>query len=107
MITSIVGLASCLQIEMTGEFKRIGILYPGYAAEGDFGLLDERFAGTAAFEVVHTSIREDTHSEDSLLDMGRPERLLEGARRLPAGIAAVVGGGTSGIFLFGWDGAEA
>src|SRR5918996_1440605 len=76
MITSIVGLASCLQIEMTGEFKRIGILYPGYAAEGDFGLLDERFAGTAAFEVAHTTIREDTHSEDSLLDMGSPERLL-------------------------------
>jgi maleate cis-trans isomerase len=96
-----------LQIEMTGEFKRIGILYPGYAAEGDFGLLDRRFAGTAAFEVVHTSIREDTHSEDSLLDMGRPERLLDGARRLPADIAAVVWACTSGSFIYGWEGAKA
>src|ERR671919_2205813 len=102
MITSIVGLASCLQIEMTGEFKRIGILYPGYAAEGDFGLLDERFAETAAFEVVHTSIREDTHSEDSLLDMGRHDRLLEGARRLAPGVAAVGWAGPSGSFLFRW-----
>ena len=107
MITSIVGLASCLQIEMTGEFKRIGILYPGYAAEGDFGLLDERLAGTAAFEVVHTSIREDTHSEDSLLDMGRADRLLEGARRLAPGVAAVVWACTSGSFIYGWEGAKA
>jgi maleate cis-trans isomerase len=96
-----------LQSEMTGKFKRIGILYPGYAAEGDFGLLEQRFAGTAAFEVVHTAIREDTHSEDSLLDMGRPERLLEGARRLPPGIAAVVWACTSGSFIYGWEGAKA
>ena len=96
-----------LRIDMTGEFKRIGILYPGYAAEGDFGLLEQRFAGTAAFEVVHTKIREDTHSEDSLLDMGRPERLLEGARRLPPGIAAVVWACTSGSFIYGWEGAKA
>ena len=95
------------QIEMTSGFKRIGILYPGYAAEGDFGLLDERFAATAAFEVVHTTIREDTHSEDSLLDMGSAERLLEGARRLPPGIAAVVWACTSGSFIYGWEGAKA
>jgi maleate cis-trans isomerase len=96
-----------LQIEMTSEFTRIGILYPGYAAEGDFGLLDQRFAGSAAFEVVHTNIREDTHSEDSLLDMGSAERLLEGARRLSPGIAAVVWACTSGSFIYGWEGAKA
>jgi maleate cis-trans isomerase len=96
-----------LQIEMTSEFKRVGILYPGYAAEGDFELLNRRFAGTGAFEVVHTSIREDTHSEDSLLDMGSRERLFEGASRLPAGISAVVWACTSASFIYGWDGAKA
>src|SRR5918996_1020199 len=91
-----------LQIEMTGELKRIGILYPGHAAEGDFDALDRHLAGSAVFEVVHTSIREDTHSEDSLLDMGRHDRLLEGARRLAPGVAAVVWGCTSGSFIYGW-----
>ena len=107
MITSFAGLASYTQIAMATEFKRVGILYPGYAAEGDFELLNRRFAGAAAFDVVHTSIREDTHSEDSLLDMGSRERLFEGASRLPAGISAVVWACTSGSFIYGWDGARA
>jgi maleate cis-trans isomerase len=96
-----------LHIEMTGDLTRIGILYPGYAAEGDFELLGQRFAGAARFDVVHTTIREDTHSEDSLLDMGSSERLLEGAHRLPPGIAAVVWACTSGSFIYGWEGAKA
>jgi maleate cis-trans isomerase len=107
MITSFAGLASCTQMAMATESKRIGILYPGHAAEGDFELLNRRFAGAAAFEVVHTSIREDTHSEESLLDMGSRERLFEGASRLPAGIAAVVWACTSGSFIYGWEGAKA
>src|SRR5919106_672221 len=45
---------------MASDLKRVGILYPGYAAEGDFELLNRRLAGAAAFDVVHTSIREDT-----------------------------------------------
>jgi maleate cis-trans isomerase len=96
-----------LHTEMTSDLTRIGILYPGYAAEGDFELLNRRLAGAAAFDVVHTTIREDTHSEDSLLDMGSSERLLEGARRLPSGIAAAVWACTSGSFIYGWDGAKA
>jgi maleate cis-trans isomerase len=107
MITSLAGLASCDQIAMASEFKRVGILYPGYAAEGDFELLNRGLAGAAAFDVVHTSIREDTHSEDSLLDMGSRERLFEGASRLPAGISAVVWACTSGSFIYGWEGAKA
>jgi maleate cis-trans isomerase len=107
MITSTRGLASCTQIAMASELNRVGILYPGYAAEGDFELLNRRLAGAAAFDVVHTSIREDTHSEDSLLDMGSPQRLMEGARRLPPGVGAAVWACTSGSFIYGWDGARA
>ena len=106
MITSIVALASCTQIEMTSELMRIGILYPGYAAEADFELLDERLAGVARFDVVHTSIGEDAHREDALLDMGSHERLIEGARRLPHGVSAVVWACTSGSFIYGWEGAQ-
>jgi maleate cis-trans isomerase len=96
-----------LHIEMASDFTTIGILYPGYAAEGDFELLNRRLAGAAAFEVVHTTLREDTHSAASLLDMGSSERLLEGAGRLPSGIAAVVWACTSGSFVYGWEGAKA
>jgi maleate cis-trans isomerase len=91
---------------MTSELKRIGILYPGYAAEADFELLTERCAGTARFDVVHTSIGEDAHREDALLDMGSHERLREGARRLPPEVSAVVWACTSGSFIYGWDGAQ-
>jgi maleate cis-trans isomerase len=92
---------------MADETKRIGILYPGHAAEGDFDLLNERYAATAEFEVVHTSIGEDAHREDALLDMGSRERLLEGAGRLSAGVSAVVWACTSGSFIYGWEGAQA
>lgn len=93
---------------MTSEPKRIGILYPGYAAEDDFDVLSARLAGTAVFEVVHTDVEEDAHREDALLDMGSRERLLDGARRLPPdGVAAIVWACTSGSFIYGWDGAQA
>jgi maleate cis-trans isomerase len=91
---------------MTSELKRIGILYPGYAAEDDYQLLSERCAGAARFEVAHTSIGEDAHREDALLEMGSSGRLLEGARRLPSGISAVVWACTSGSFIYGWEGAQ-
>ena len=87
---------------------RIGILYPGFAAEDDFELLNERLAGSAGFDVVHTSIGEDAHREDALLDMGSPERLLEAARRIPRdGVSAIVWACTSGSFIYGWEGAHA
>ena len=87
---------------------QIGILYPGFAAEDDFELLNERLAGAAGFQVVHTSIGEDAHREDALLDMGSAQRLLEGARRLPRdSVSAIVWACTSGSFIYGWDGAHA
>jgi maleate cis-trans isomerase len=86
---------------------RIGILYPGFAAEDDFELLNEQLAGTAGFDVVHTSIGEDAHREDALLDMGSPERLLEAARRIPRdSVSAIVWACTSGSFIYGWEGAH-
>ena len=87
---------------------QIGILYPGFAAEDDFELLNERLAGAAGFQVVHTSIGEDAHREDALLDMGSPQRLLEAARRFPRdSVSAIVWACTSGSFIYGWDGAHA
>jgi maleate cis-trans isomerase len=86
----------------------IGILYPGFAAEDDFELLNERLAGAAGFDVVHTSIGEDAHREDALLDMGSPQRLLEAASRFPHdSVSAIVWACTSGSFIYGWDGAHA
>jgi maleate cis-trans isomerase len=92
---------------LASDRRRIGILYPGYAAEDDFERLNERLAGTAVFDVEHTSIGEDAHREDALLDMGSRERLLEGARRLaPRGVSALVWACTSGSFIYGWEGAR-
>jgi len=91
---------------MKPDVEHIGILYPGYAAEDDFDLLNQRLA-VAAFEVVHTSIGEDAHREDALLDMGSSARLLDGGRRLaPRGVSAVVWACTSGSFIYGWEGAQ-
>lgn len=91
----------------TTDLQRIGILYPGHAAEDDFAVLNERLGGGAVFDVVHTSIGEDAHREDALLEMGSSERLLEGARRLaPLGTSAVVWACTSGSFIYGWEGAQ-
>jgi maleate cis-trans isomerase len=85
----------------------VGILYPGHAAEDDFERLNERLAGAAVFDVEHTSIGEDAHREDALLDMGSSERLLEGARALaPRGVSALVWACTSGSFIYGWEGAR-
>ena len=92
---------------MAAEPTRIGVLYPGHAAEDDYATLNERLGDRVAFEVVHTAIGEDAHREDALLDMGSRERLLEGARELaPRGVAAVLWACTSGSFIYGWAGAR-
>ncbi|MGF1473598.1 MAG: hypothetical protein ACFB50_17895 [Rubrobacteraceae bacterium] len=86
---------------------RLGFLYPGYAAEDDFPRLAAKVAPPVEAEVVHTSIGEDAHRADALLDMGSVPRLLEGAARLAGRSAAsVVWSSTSASFVFGWDGAK-
>jgi maleate cis-trans isomerase len=96
---------------MTGTAARstttVGVLYPGYSAEDDYPLLEERLEG-AAFRVQHTDIGEDAHRVDALLEMGSAARLADGAQALrEAGVDSVLWGCTSGSFVFGWEGAHA
>jgi maleate cis-trans isomerase len=85
----------------------VGILYPGYSAEGDYPILEARLGGGAQFTVAHTTMVEDAHRLDALLDWGRADRLAAGARALAAHApASVMWACTSGSFAFGWDGAQ-
>lgn len=85
----------------------LGFLYPGYAAEDDLPYLTASLVPTATAEVVHTSVGEDAHRVDALLDLGSSVRLAHGAAELAGrGVAAVVWACTSGSFVFGWDGAR-
>ncbi len=83
----------------------VGILYPGHSAEDDYPVLQTRL-GTP-FAVAHTTMVEDAHRLDALLDWGRADRLAAGAVALaPSGPASIVWACTSGSFAFGWDGAQ-
>jgi len=85
----------------------VGVLYPGYAAEDDYPLAEKLLGPDVALPVVHTSVGEDAHRVDALLDLGGADRLAEGAQRLrPLGVDAVVWACTSGSFVFGWEGAR-
>lgn len=84
---------------------RLGFLYPGYAAEDDYPLMASRLEPSPHVQVVHTSVGEDAHRVDALLDLGGPDRLAEGAARLDAP-DVVIWACTSGSFVFGLDGAR-
>jgi maleate cis-trans isomerase len=85
----------------------LGFLYPGHAAEDDLPYLTSSLAPSAIAEVVHTSVGEDAHRVDALLDLGSGARLADGAAQLAGrGVAAVIWACTSGSFVFGWDGAR-
>ncbi|MGH8869734.1 MAG: maleate cis-trans isomerase family protein [Actinomycetes bacterium] len=93
---------------MTGRTTAVGFLYPGYAAEDDYPRAERMLGGGVALPLVHTSVGEDAHRVDALLDLGGTDRLAEGAEGLRThGVAAVVWACTSGSFVFGWDGARA
>lgn len=93
---------------------RIGLLYPGHSAEDDYPALQARLAGDPSFPdtlelpLVHTSVGEDAHRVDALLDLGGEDRLADGARVLVTNHApdSVMWACTSGSFVFGWDGAH-
>jgi maleate cis-trans isomerase len=88
---------------------RLGMLYPGHAAEDDLPWLVRSLFpdGSAVADVVHTSLDEDAHDVDVLLDLGSPRRLHEGADVLRAhGAHVAVWACTSGSFVFGWEGAQ-
>lgn len=84
---------------------RLGFLYPGYAAEDDYPYMAARVHPPVEATVIHTSVGEDAHRVDVLLDLGRPERLAEGAEQLRGHVDAVMWACTSGSFVFGLDGA--
>ncbi|QDO89326.1 maleate cis-trans isomerase [Ornithinimicrobium ciconiae] len=86
----------------------IGLLYPGHSAEDDFPALEARIGGDLQLPLVHTSVGEDAHRVDALLDLGGPERLAEGARVLLAEHSpdVIMWACTSGSFVFGWEGAH-
>jgi maleate cis-trans isomerase len=89
----------------------VGLLYPGYGAEDDFPALERRLTAAGAdlsLPLVHTSVGEDAHRVDALLDLGGHDRLVEGARTLQAThrLDSLIWACTSGSFVFGWDGAH-
>lgn len=85
----------------------VGLLYPGHGAEDDFPALEEKLAGDLRLPLVHTSVGEDAHRVDALLDLGSAQRLTEGARALEQhGPDSVMWACTSGSFVFGWEGAR-
>lgn len=85
----------------------VGLLYPGYGAEDDFPALESSHADTLRLPLVHTSVGEDAHRVDALLDLGSASRLAEGAQSLkPYAPDAVMWACTSGSFVFGWEGAR-
>ena len=80
----------------------VGLLYPGHSAEDDFPALEARIDGAVRLPVVITSVDEDAHEVDALLDLGSDERLAEGAARLADEKPdAVMWACTSGSFVFG------
>jgi maleate cis-trans isomerase len=86
----------------------VGFLYPGYAAEDDYVVIERVLGASFALPVAHTSVGEDAHRVDALLDLGAPDRLAAGAEQLRRfSVDAVVWACTSGSFVFGWDGARA
>lgn len=85
----------------------VGFLYPGHAAEGDYPLIEKLLGPEVELPVVHTSVGEDAHRVEALLDLGGADRLADGAARLRQhDVHAVVWACTSGSFVFGWDGAK-
>jgi maleate cis-trans isomerase len=87
---------------------RLGLLYPGDAAEDDLPWLVESLFpdGSVIADVVHTSMDEDAHDVE-LLDLGSARRLHVAADTLrDHGAAVAVWACTSGSFVFGWEGAQ-
>ena len=85
----------------------VGLLYPGFGAEDDFPALEARCEQQVRLPLVHTSVGEDAHQVEALLDLGGAQRLAEGARALSTHRPdSVMWACTSGSFVFGWEGAQ-
>lgn len=85
----------------------VGLLYPGFSAADDFPALEARLEGLIRLPLVHTSVGEDAHRVEALLDLGGAGRLADGARALAGHRpGSVMWACTSGSFVFGWEGAR-
>lgn len=85
---------------------RLGLLYPGHAAEDDYRRLAQRVRARPVVELVTTAVGEDAHRIDALRELGSTERLAAGADRFTGEVDAVMWACTSGSFVLGWDGAR-
>ncbi len=93
--------------EVPDERTRLGFLYPDYSAEDDYPRIAALLSPPVEAVVIHTSVGEDAHRVDALLDTGAVWRLREGAEQLRAtGVASAMWACTSGSFVFGLDGAR-
>ncbi|MGV0741219.1 maleate cis-trans isomerase family protein [Mycolicibacterium sp. XJ870] len=85
----------------------VGILYPGHSAEDEFPSLEARLGTAIRLPVAITTVGEDAHRVDALLDLGGAERLADGVVRLAAAQPdSMMWACTSGSFVFGPDGAR-
>lgn len=86
----------------------LGLLYPGHSAEDDYPALQARLAGDLRLPVCISTVGEDAHRVDALLDLVGSARLAEAAGRLVAEHSpdCVLWACTSGSFVFGWEGAH-
>jgi maleate cis-trans isomerase len=84
----------------------IGLLYPGFAAEDDYGVAEKIISGLR-LPLVHTAMDSDAHRPEELRAWGRAAVLADGARELePYEPEAILWACTSGSFVFGWQGAQ-
>jgi len=92
---------------VTDPRVRLGFLYPDHSAEDDYPRIAALLSPPVEAVVVHTSIGEDAHRVDALLDTGAAWRLREGAEELRrVGVASAMWACTSGSFVFGLEGAR-
>ncbi|MFZ3395395.1 maleate cis-trans isomerase [Rhodococcus sp. 7Tela_A2] len=83
---------------------KVGIIYPGHAAEDDFVFAAELVG--AALPVAHI-YGTDLHAVPELLDLGGPRKLAAGAALLaPENPDSVMWACTSGSFVYGLEGAR-
>lgn len=84
----------------------IGLLYPGYSAEGDYAVA-EKIIGELRLPIAHTAMDSDAHRPEELRAWGQASVLADGATELePYQPEAILWACTSGSFVFGWQGAR-
>lgn len=85
---------------------RVGFLYPDSGGEGDYQRIANGLTTPVETHVVNLPVRENSHREEALLEIGSRENLLAGAGRLPQGLGAAMWACTSASFIFGLEGAR-